>query len=34
MDIEEFMMALAKARYVQELEENIVLSAIYKIFCK
>ncbi|EJL38940.1 hypothetical protein PMI08_05224 [Brevibacillus sp. CF112] len=32
MDIEEFVMALARAKYVQELEENIMARAIYKVF--
>lgn len=32
MDIEEFVLALARTKYVQELEENIMARAIYKVF--
>jgi acyl-ACP thioesterase len=32
MDIDEFLRALAQARYIQELEENVVARAVYKVF--
>lgn len=32
MDIDEFIEALAKARYVKELEENLMARAISKVF--
>jgi hypothetical protein len=32
MDIDEFVEALAKARYIQEMEENIMARAISKVF--
>ncbi len=34
MDFEEFLRYVARARYVQELEENIVARAIVKVFSK
>lgn len=34
MDIDEFMEALAKARYIQEIEENIMARAISKVFAE
>lgn len=32
MDFEEFLRMLAQARYIQELEENVVARAVYKVF--
>lgn len=32
MDVEEFIEALAKSRFIQELEENITARAISKVF--
>lgn len=32
MDIEEFLRALAQARYIQELEKNVVARAISEVF--
>lgn len=32
MDIDEFLRALAQARYIQEIEENIMARAISKVF--
>jgi acyl-ACP thioesterase len=32
MDIEEFLRALAQARYIQELEKNVVARAVSEVF--
>lgn len=32
MDIEEFMRTLAQARYIQQLEQNIMARAISEVF--
>jgi len=32
MDMDEFLKALAQARYIQQLEENVMARAISKVF--